>query len=126
MINFFTSPDQYKHWQINIDGDVATLFLNVEETENSTLGYTLKLNSYDLGVDIELNDAVQRIRFEHPEVGAVIITSAKERVFSAGANIQMLGQLSHIEKVNFCNIQMKLVLALKMPASTQVKRIFAP
>jgi|TARA_B100000029_G_scaffold487368_1_gene542825 benzoyl-CoA-dihydrodiol lyase len=102
MINFFTSPDQYKHWQINIDGDVATLFLNVEETENSTLGYTLKLNSYDLGVDIELNDAVQRIRFEHPEVGAVIITSAKERVFSAGANIQMLGQLSHIEKVNFC------------------------
>ena len=102
MINFFTSPDQYKHWQINISGNVATLLLNVDENENPTLGYTLKLNSYDLGVDIELNDAVQRLRFEHPEVGAVIITSAKDRVFSAGANIQMLGQFSHVEKVNFC------------------------
>lgn len=102
MIEFFTDPDHYKHWRLAVDGRVATLALDVAEDGGIEPGYDLKLNSYDLGVDIELYDAVQRLRFEHPQVGAVIITSAKERVFCAGANIAMLGQSSHIAKVNFC------------------------
>jgi benzoyl-CoA-dihydrodiol lyase len=102
MIDFSTDPDHYKHWRLTIDGRVATLALDVAEDGGIAPGYDLKLNSYDLGVDIELYDAVQRLRFEHPEVGAVMITSAKERVFCAGANISMLGQSSHVDKVNFC------------------------
>ena len=102
MIDFSTDPDRYKHWRLTIAGRVATLALDVQEDGGIAPGYDLKLNSYDLGVDIELYDAVQRLRFEHPEVGAVIITSAKERVFCAGANISMLGQSSHVDKVNFC------------------------
>ena len=102
VVDFATSPAQYKHWRLNIDGRVARLSLDVKETQPLVPGYELKLNSYDLGVDIELYDAVQRLRFEHPEVGAVVITSAKERVFCAGANIKMLGQSSHGFKVNFC------------------------
>ena len=102
MIEFSTHPDHYKHWRLSIDGRVATLALDVAEDGGLEPGYDLKLNSYDLGVDIELYDAVQRLRFEHPEVGAVTITSAKERVFCAGANIAMLGQSSHVAKVNFC------------------------
>ena len=102
MIEFSTHPDHYKHWRLTIDGRVATLALDVAEDGGIEPGYDLKLNSYDLGVDIELYDAVQRLRFEHPGVGAVIITSAKERVFCAGANIAMLGQSSHVAKVNFC------------------------
>ena len=101
-VDFATSPAQYKHWRLDIDGRVATLSLDVQEDQPRTPGYELKLNSYDLGVDIELYDAVQRLRFEHPEVGAVVITSAKERVFCAGANIKMLGQSGHGFKVNFC------------------------
>jgi benzoyl-CoA-dihydrodiol lyase len=102
MIEFRTHPDQYKHWTLSFDGPVATLALDVAEDGGLAPGYELKLNSYDLGVDIELYDAVQRLRFEHPEVGAVVVTSAKDRVFCAGANIKMLGLSSHAHKVNFC------------------------
>ena len=102
IVNFATSPVQYKHWQLQIDGGVAQLSLDVQENQPLVPGYDLKLNSYDLGVDIELYDAVQRLRFEHPEVGAVVITSAKDRLFCAGANIKMLGQSDHGFKVNFC------------------------
>ena len=95
-------PDRYRHWSLEIDGAVATLRLEVDERGGINPGYELKLNSYDLGVDIELHDAVERLRFEHPEVGAVVITSARDRVFCAGANIRMLGQSAHADKVNFC------------------------
>src|SRR5262245_41150990 len=101
-VDFRTEPGRYKHWSLAIDGRVATLAMNVQEDAGLRPGYELKLNSYDLGVDIELYDAVQRLRFEHPEVGAVIIRSGKERVFCAGANIRMLSQSSHGWKVNFC------------------------
>jgi benzoyl-CoA-dihydrodiol lyase len=102
MINFQTSPDQYKHWKLSVDGRVATLSMDVQEDETLAEGYKLKLNSYDLGVDIELADAVQRLRFEHPEVRVVVVTSLKPRIFCAGANIYMLGTSSHAFKVNFC------------------------
>jgi len=102
MINFQTSPEQYKHWKLSIDGSVATLSMDVQEDQTLAEGYKLKLNSYDLGVDIELADAIQRIRFEHPEVRAVVVTSLKPRIFCAGANIYMLGTSSHGFKVNFC------------------------
>ena len=101
-VDFRTEPSKYKHWKLSVDGRVATLAMDVSEDGGLRPGYELKLNSYDLGVDIELYDAVQRLRFEHPEVGAVILTSAKERIFCAGANIRMLGQSSHGWKVNFC------------------------
>ncbi len=102
MINFQTSPDQYQHWKLNIEGSIATLTMDVQEDVTLAEGYKLKLNSYDLGVDIELADAVQRLRFEHPEVKAVVLTSLKPRIFCAGANIYMLGTSSHAFKVNFC------------------------
>jgi benzoyl-CoA-dihydrodiol lyase len=102
MINFQTSPEQYQHWKLNVDGSVATLSMDVQEDETLAEGYKLKLNSYDLGVDIELADAVQRLRFEHPEVKVVVVTSLKPRIFCAGANIYMLGTSSHAFKVNFC------------------------
>jgi benzoyl-CoA-dihydrodiol lyase len=102
IITFDAQPDCYKHWRMEIDGRIATLTLDVDEKAGIRTGYELKLNSYDLGVDIELHDAVQRLRFEHPEVGAVVITSAKDRVFSAGANIPMLAAARHADKVNFC------------------------
>jgi benzoyl-CoA-dihydrodiol lyase len=102
MINFETSPDRYKHWKLAIDGAVATLSMDVQEDETLAEGYKLKLNSYDLGVDIELADAVQRLRFEHPEVRVVVVKSLKPRIFCAGANIYMLGTSSHAFKVNFC------------------------
>ena len=102
MINFSTHPDQYQHWKIDFRGPVAVLSMDVAEDGGMTPGYDLKLNSYDLGVDIELYDAIQRLRFEHPEIRCVILTSAKDRVFSAGANIAMLGSSSHEHKVNFC------------------------
>ncbi|HEX5873559.1 MAG TPA: 2,3-epoxybenzoyl-CoA dihydrolase [Pyrinomonadaceae bacterium] len=101
-ITFGTEPARYNHWKLAIDGPVATLSMDVQEDETLADGYKLKLNSYDLGVDIELADAVQRIRFEHPEVSAVVITSLKPRIFCAGANIYMLGSSSHAFKVNFC------------------------
>jgi benzoyl-CoA-dihydrodiol lyase len=102
MINFETSPEQYKHWKLQVDGPVATLSMDVREDETLGEGYKLKLNSYDLGVDIELADAVQRLRFEHPEVRCVVVTSLKPRIFCAGANIYMLGTSPHGFKVNFC------------------------
>jgi benzoyl-CoA-dihydrodiol lyase len=102
MINFETSPEQYKHWKLTIDGAVATLSMDVQEDETVASGYKLKLNSYDLGVDIELADAVQRLRFEHPQVRVVVVRSLKPRIFCAGANIYMLGTSSHAFKVNFC------------------------
>jgi benzoyl-CoA-dihydrodiol lyase len=102
MINFETTPEQYRHWRLQIDGAVAALSMDVQEDVTLAEGYKLKLNSYDLGVDIELADAVQRLRFEHPEVRAVVISSLKPRIFCAGANIYMLGTSSHAFKVNFC------------------------
>ena len=102
MITFEREPDSYKHWKVEIKNNKATLFLDVSEKDGIKPGYDLKLNSYDLGVDIELNDIVQRIRFEHPEVKVVVITSSQEKNFSAGANIYMLGQSEHTWKVNFC------------------------
>ncbi len=102
VVDFRTEPSRYKHWRLSFDGPVATLHMDVKEDGGLVPGYELKLNSYDLGVDIELYDAIQRLRFEHPEVGAVVLTSGKERVFCAGANIRMLSQSSHGWKVNFC------------------------
>ena len=102
LITFDVAPDERKHWRLSIDGRVATLAMDVNEDKSLKPGYKLKLNSYDLGVDIELHDALQRIRFEHPEVACVVLTSAKERMFCAGANIYMLGTSSHAWKVNFC------------------------
>ncbi len=102
MIDFQTHPDRYRHWQISYSDRVAYLTLDVDVDGGLAEGYELKLNSYDLGVDIELYDAVQRLRFEHPEVGAVVVNSALDRVFCAGANIKMLGSSSHAHKVNFC------------------------
>jgi len=101
-VDFQTDPSQYKHWRLSFDGPVATLTMDVAEDGGIRPGYKLKLNSYDLGVDIELHDALQRIRFEHPEIRSVIITSAKNRIFCSGANIYMLGLSSHAWKVNFC------------------------
>jgi benzoyl-CoA-dihydrodiol lyase len=101
-VSFRTEPSAYRHWRLTIDGPVATLAMDVAEDGGLRDGYELKLNSYDLGVDIELYDAVQRLRFEHPLVRAVVITSAKEKIFSAGANIRMLAQSPHPWKVNFC------------------------
>jgi benzoyl-CoA-dihydrodiol lyase len=101
-VDFRTDPSRYRHWKLTVDGRVATLAMDVQEDGGLRPGYELKLNSYDLGVDIELADAIQRLRFEHPEVGAVVITSLKERVFCAGANIRMLSQSGHGWKVNFC------------------------
>lgn len=102
MIDFQTDPGQYHHWRIELDGDVAYLIMDVNEDAGLFEGYQLKLNSYDLGVDIELADAVQRLRFEHPEVRAVVLKSGKDKVFCAGANIRMLGGAAHAHKVNFC------------------------
>src|SRR5258707_34179 len=102
MINFQTSPEQYKHWQLSIAGPVATLSMDVQEDQTLADGYKLKLNSYDRVLDIELADAVQRLRFEHPQVKVVVVTSLKPRIFCAGANIYMLGTSSHAFKVNFC------------------------
>ena len=101
-VDYQTRPEIYKHWTLKVEGSVATLVMAIDEDGGLREGYKLKLNSYDLGVDIELNDAVQRIRFEHPEVRSVIVTSGRDRVFCSGANIFMLGKSSHPWKVNFC------------------------
>src|SRR6266566_739577 len=101
-VDYRTTPLHYRHWRLSFAGPIATLAMDVAEDGGIREGYKLKLNSYDLGVDIELHDAVQRIRFEHPEVRAVVLTSAKDRIFCSGANIFMLGLASHAWKVNFC------------------------
>ena len=100
-VNYEIDPSQYKHWTVKYDGEIATLQLNINEDAGIRPGYKLKLNSYDLGVDIELHDALQRIRFEHPEVKSVVVTSLKDRIFCSGANIFMLGLSTHAWKVNF-------------------------
>jgi len=102
MITFDTNPARYRHWRLSCEGAIATLSLDVAEEGGLDPGYRLKLNSYDLGVDIELHDALNRVRFEHPEVRVVVLTSERERVFCSGANIYMLGQATHAQKVNFC------------------------
>jgi benzoyl-CoA-dihydrodiol lyase len=102
VLDFQLDPSRYKHWRLSFDGPVVTLTMDVAEDGGIRPGYKLKLNSYDLGVDIELHDALQRIRFEHPEIRSVVITSAKNRIFCSGANIYMLGLSSHAWKVNFC------------------------
>ncbi len=112
-VEFETSPDRYKHWKLAFDGPIATLSMDVQEDAGLSSDYRLKLNSYDLGVDIELADAIQRIRFEHPEVHSVVITSLKERVFCAGANIFMLRGSSHAWKVNFCKYTNETRLAIE-------------
>ena len=101
-VNYETDPSQYQHWLVKYEGETATLQLNINEDAGIRPGYKLKLNSYDLGVDIELHDALQRIRFEHPEVKSVVVTSLKDRIFCSGANIFMLGLSTHAWKVNFC------------------------
>ena len=124
-ILFQTAPEQYKHWRLEVDGPVATLSMDVQEDETLAGGYKLKLNSYDLGVDIELADAVQRIRFEHPEVRAVVVTSLKPRIFCAGANIYMLGSSSHAFKVNFCKFTNETRCAIEDDSSHSGRRYIA-
>src|SRR6266498_3081446 len=113
MITFDISPARYNHWKLTFDGPVATLSMDVREDAGLSPAYRLKLNSYDLAVDIELADALQRIRFEHPEVQAVIVTSLKDRIFCAGANIMMLRGSSHGAKVNFCKFTNETRLAIE-------------
>ncbi len=113
MIDFRTDPSRYRHWRIERDGDVAYLIMDVDPNGGLSPDYELKLNSYDLAVDIELNDAVQRLRFEHPEVHAVVIKSGKDNVFCAGANIRMLGKATHGHKVNFCKFTNETRLAIE-------------
>jgi benzoyl-CoA-dihydrodiol lyase len=113
VIDFQTDPTRYRHWKLSFDGPVATLTMDVDPAGGLMDGYELKLNSYDLGVDIELADAVQRLRFEHPEVKAVVLRSGKEGVFCAGANIRMLGKASHGHKVNFCKFTNETRLSIE-------------
>jgi len=112
-IDFQTEPARSRHWRIERDGNIAYLIMDVDQAGGLFDGYELKLNSYDLGVDIELNDAVQRLRFEHPEVGCVVIKSGKDNVFCAGANIRMLGKSTHAQKVNFCKFTNETRLAIE-------------
>src|SRR5512144_765606 len=112
-VSFTTGPDRYRHWKLAFDGPIATLSMDVQEDAGLSPDYKLKLNSYDLGVDIELADALQRIRFEHPEVRTVVIGSLKERIFCAGANIFMLRGSTHAWKVNFCKFTNETRLAME-------------
>ncbi len=125
MIIFETRPEQYKHWKLAIDGAVGTLTMDVQEDKTLAEGYKLKLNSYDLGVDIELADAVQRLRFEHPEVQVVVVTSLKPRIFCAGANIYMLGTSSHAFKVNFCKFTNETRCAIEDASANSGQRYVA-
>ena len=111
--SFESHPSRYKHWKLNVDGEVATLVMDIQEEDDATRDYLLKLNSYDIFVDIELNDAVNRLRFEHPSVKVVVITSGKDRIFCAGANIPMLSSSTHGFKVNFCRFTNETRLAIE-------------
>ena len=122
-IDFQTDPSRYRHWRIERDGDVAYLIMDVDPAGGLSDQYELKLNSYDLAVDIELNDAVQRLRFEHPEVRCVVIKSGKDNVFCAGANIRMLGKSTHGQKVNFCKFTNETRLAIE-DASENSKQVY--
>ena len=123
-IDYRTCPERYRHWNLSIAGNVARLGLDVEEQGGLDKGYGLKLNSYDLSVDIELADAVQRLRFEHPSIAAVVITSDRERVFSAGANIPMLASASHHSKVNFCKFTNETRLSIEDATANSGQRYF--
>jgi benzoyl-CoA-dihydrodiol lyase len=123
MIDFQTDPSRYRHWRIEQDGEVAYLIMDVDPAGGLSSDYELKLNSYDLSVDIELNDAVQRLRFEHPEVRCVVIKSGKDNVFCAGANIRMLGKATHGHKVNFCKFTNETRLAIE-DATENSKQIY--
>src|ERR1700748_348389 len=112
-VDFQTDPSRYRHWKLGVDGDVATLPMEVDENGGLFEGYQLKLNSYDLGVDLELADAIQRLRFEHPEVKTVVVTSGQPKIFCAGANIYMLGSSTHAFKVNFCKYTNETRLSLE-------------
>src|SRR6186713_1561219 len=112
-LTFERAPETYRHWKLTFDGPVATLSMDVQEDAGLSPDYKLKLNSYDLAVDIELADALQRIRFEHPEIHAVVIASLKDRIFCAGANIMMLRESSHAAKVNFCKFTNETRLAME-------------
>src|SRR4051794_13541344 len=127
-ISFETHPSRYRHWKLELPSDgsgVATLLMAVDEHAPLRPGYELKLNSYDLGVDIELADAIQRLRFEHPEVRALVITSGKDRIFCAGANIHMLASSSHPFKVNFCKFTNETRLALEDASASSGLRSLA-
>jgi benzoyl-CoA-dihydrodiol lyase len=125
MIDFRTDPSRYRHWKLSFDGPIATLTMDVDANAGLFPGTELKLNSYDLGVDIELADAVQRLRFEHPEVRIVILRSGKENVFCAGANIRMLAQASHAHKVNFCKFTNETRIAIEDAAANSGQRYLA-
>src|SRR5213083_850099 len=125
MITFETHPDRYKHWKLAVDGPIATLSMDVREDAGLSQDYRLKLNSYDLGVDIELADAVERLLFEHPDVRVVIVTSLKERIFCAGANIMMLRGSSHGAKVNFCKFTNETRLAIEDASANSGLRFLA-
>src|SRR3989442_15824177 len=124
-ISFETSPDRYVHWRLELQGEVARIVWDVKENQPLRPGYVLKLNSYDLGVDIELSDAVQRLRFEHPGVRAVAIVSGKDRIFSAGANIHMLASSSHAFKVNFCKFTNETRLSIEEACARSGQRYLA-
>src|ERR1700687_79137 len=124
-INFVTDPGRYRHWRLDCAGTVATLTLDVDPAGGLFPGTELKLNSYDLAVDIELADAVTRLRFEHPEVGAVVIRSARENVFCAGANIGALARASHAHKVNFCKFTNETRLAIEDACAHSGQRYLA-
>jgi benzoyl-CoA-dihydrodiol lyase len=124
-IDFQTEPARYRHWRLAFDGAIATLFMDVDPAGGVPGGYELKLNSYDLGVDIELADAVQRLRFEHPEVRCVVLRSGKANIFCAGANIRMLGQASHAAKVNFCKFTNETRCAIEDASAASGQRYLA-
>ena len=125
MIDHRTDPSRYRHWRFAVDGKIATLTLDVDPAASIIPGNELKLNSYDLGVDIELADAVQRLRFEHPEVHAVIIRSGKDNVFCAGANIGALAKSAHGDKVNFCKFTNETRLAIEDASANSGQRYLA-
>src|ERR1700719_1499375 len=124
-IDFQTDPSRYRHWKLDVAGEVATLTMDVDESAGLSEGYQLKLNSYDLGVDIELADAVQRLRFEYPQVKVVVIRSGKNRVFCAGANIRMLAGATHAHKVNFCKFTNETRNGLEDSAENSGQRYIA-
>jgi benzoyl-CoA-dihydrodiol lyase len=124
-VDFRTEPASYRHWRLSVDGPVATLTMDVDEAGGLVPGYELKLNSYDLGVDIELYDAAQRLRFEHPEVAVVVLTSGKDKVFCAGANIRMLASAPHPWKVNFCKFTNETRLAIEDATTSSGQRWLA-
>ena len=126
-VRFETHPSRYVHWKLHLEAPVARLLMDVQEDRGLRPGYPLKLNSYDLSVDIELADAIQRLRFEHPEVRALVVTSGKDRVFCSGANIYMLGSSTHAFKVNFCKFTNETRLSLEdASAHSGLKSIRSP